>query len=299
MDSIFNRFNLFRFDGGAAGAAGAAAGGQAGTNGTPGSSQLGNSGAAAGGQGSDPVAGDQGKTPEQREQEFQALIKGEYKDIYTKQTQEMINRRFKETRGLQEQLEAHRPLLDLLSSRYGITDGDVSKLQAAVEADESMWAEAAEEAGMTVEQYKRLQKAELENQRFRQQQRESLQNQLAQKQLSAWNQQAEELSREYEGFDLANEIKNPAFQAMLKAGVPMRNAYESIHMEDIKNGIISRTQKQTEKNVTDNIRAKGSRPSEVGGTPAMTISTDVSKLTKAQRAELARRAERGEIIKFS
>lgn len=297
MDSI-ERFNLFRFDGGAAGAAGAA-GGQAGTNGTPGSSQLGNSGEAAGGQGSDPVAGDQGKTPEQREQEFQALIKGEYKDIYTKQTQEMINRRFKETRGLQEQLEAHRPLLDLLSSRYGITDGDVSKLQAAVEADESMWAEAAEEAGMTVEQYKRLQKAELENQRFRQQQRESLQNQLAQKQLSAWNQQAEELSREYEGFDLANEIKNPAFQAMLKAGVPMRNAYESIHMEDIKNGIISRTQKQTEKNVTDNIRAKGSRPSEVGGTPAMTISTDVSKLTKAQRAELARRAERGEIIKFS
>lgn len=298
MDSIFERFDLFRFDGGAAGAAGAA-GAQAGTNGTPGNSQPGTTGEAAeGGREGDPAAGDQGKTPEQREKEFQALIKGEYKDIYTKHTQDMINRRFKETKGLQEQLESHRPLLDMLSSRYGIDDGDVAKIQAAVESDRSMWEEAAEEAGMTVEQYKRLQMAESENRRLKEAQRVNLQQQLAQKQLAAWNSQAEELSKEYEGFDLGVEIKNPAFRAMLKAGVSIKNAYEAVHMDEIKSGIISRTKQQTEKQVTDNIRAKGSRPSEVGGNPAMTISTDVSKMTKAQREELAKRAMRGEIIEL-
>ena len=57
--------------------------------------------------------------------------------------------------------------------------------------------------------------------------------------------------------------------------------------------------KDTEKRVTDNIRANGLRPNENGGSSATaTSSFDVTKLTAAQRRDLANRAMQGERIQF-
>ena len=264
---------LDRFDGGEGG-------GMAGSNASsPGGGQPGTSGGAPVGQESAPAAGEQAeRTPEQRAADFRALISGEYKDEYTKETQSLINRRFRETKGLQEQLSAHQGLIDLLSSRYGVEDGDVSKLQAAIEADDALWQEKAEEAGMDLATYKRVQQMEAENRRLR-------------------AEQQRELKGLYPTFDLRGEMSNPAFVAMLRAGAPMRNVFEAVHMDEIKRGLIQAVQKDTQKAVTDHIRARGARPSEGGGGSAgVSVSEDVHKLTRQQREELARRAERGETI---
>ena len=59
------------------------------------------------------------------------------------------------------------------------------------------------------------------------------------------------------------------------------------------------TTQRTTKEVTDNIKAKGMRPTEVGGSQAgVPLSVDLKNSTKAQRDEWARRAERGETITF-
>ena len=52
--------------------------------------------------------------------------------------------------------------------------------------------------------------------------------------------------------------------------------------------------------VTDNIRAKGSRPLENGTSQqgAFIVKNDVNALTKEDRAEIARRVRRGEVISF-
>lgn len=287
--------DLHRFDGGEGGA-------PAGDNGAPGSGRPGNTGGDQGGSpdGTAPDAGgQQQKTGEQLKQEFSDLIKGEYKDQFTSEVQSIINRRFKETKGLQEQLSAQQPVLDKLMARYNIQGGDMSALSQAIDSDRSLWEQAAEDAGMTVEQYRRIQNMELENMRLKRAQQENIARQMAQRQVDTWQQQAQEIKAEYEDFDLEAELRNPVFKAMLKAGAPMKNAYEALHMGDIKAGVARKAGEAREKQVTDNIRARGQRPTEGGSSGAgITYSSDPSKLTARERDELARRAERGERITF-
>ena len=102
-------------------------------------------------------------TLEEKRRAYRALVEGEYKDFYTEDTQRIIDRRFRETRDLEQQAARVQPVLDMLMQRYKIPDGDLSKLTKAVENDDAYWSQAAEEAGMNVEQYKQFQKLQREN----------------------------------------------------------------------------------------------------------------------------------------
>ena len=328
------------FDGGAAAGgdgAGAAApasqngdGAKGGSQAAPGSTRRGKSGefqnvlfgkqsapAAAGegggqeGQQQSSVAGsDKDKQPgvtttsdtlEARRKAFQDLVNSEeYKDIYTEETQRIINRRFRETQNLEQQVARNQPLIDMLMQRYKISDGDIGKLTAAIENDDAYWSEAAEEAGMSVEQYKQFQKLQRENAALMRDQQQRRSQQAAQQQLQKWYGEAEQVKGVYPSFDLNAEVKNRQFISMLKSGVPMQHAYEVVHLDDIKAGVAKMQAKATERQVVDGIRAKGARPQENGTTSqsAFTVKDDVSKLTKAERAEIARRVARGETIKF-
>lgn len=326
------------FDGGAAagtGNAGAAAPGEGGASGAqgdtqgtvPASTRRGKSGEfqnvifgkqakpAAAGEGGDPegqqpssVAGSDNQagvsttsdTLEGKRKAFQDLVNGEYKDIYTEETQRIIDRRFRETRNLEQQVGQYQPVIDMLMQRYKIGDGDMGKLSQAIENDNAYWSEAAEEAGMSVEQYKQFQKLQRENEALLRQQRQRQNDQRAQQQLQRWYGEAEQVKGVYPSFDLNAEVKNPQFLSMLRAGVPVQHAYEVVHMAEIKAGVAAMQAKATEKQVVDGIRAKGARPQENGTTSqsAFTIKDDVSKLSKKERAEIARRVARGEHIQF-
>ncbi len=254
-----------------------------------------------------PAAGEQGKEPgvvttsstaEDRQRAYRDLINGEYKDLYTKDTQRIIDRRFRETKQLEQRLGEYQPVIDLLRQRYGAED--VGELAKALENDDRYWSEVAEEAGMSVEQYKKFQKLQRENADLLRQQRARQGQARADAQMRQWYAEAEQVRAAYPGFDLRTEAQNPNFLAMLRAGVPVLHAYEVAHMDDIKAGIAAEQAKTTEKKVVDGIRAKGVRPPENGTVPqsGFTVRDDVSKLTKKDRAEIARRAARGERITF-
>ena len=239
-------------------------------------------------------------TLEEKRRAYRALVEGEYKDFYTEDTQRIIDRRFRETRDLEQQAARVQPVLDMLMQRYKIPDGDLSKLTKAVENDDAYWSQAAEEAGMNVEQYKQFQKLQRENAALLQAQRQRQSQQAAQQQLQKWYAEGEQLKADYPDFDLGTEARNPQFLSMLKSGVPVKLAYEVLHMDGIKAGVAQAAAQRTAKQVVDGIRAKGARPPE-NGTAAQsgfTVKDDVSKLTKKDRAEIARRAARGERITF-
>lgn len=240
------------------------------------------------------------KTLEERKKAFRDLINGEYKDLYTEETQRIINRRFSDAKTKEAQLEKQQPLMNLLMDRYGITDGDVDKLQRAVENDDVLWDEAAADAGLSVEQYKAMQKLERENAQFRQRQEEAQRQEAVQRQISAWEQEGQQVKARYPGFDLMTETQNPRFMQMLRSGVPMQTAYEAAHMDEIMTEARQQTAASTEKKVVDSVRARGSRPKENGTSSqsAFTVKDDVSKLSRKDRAEIARRAARGERISF-
>ena len=244
---------------------------------------------AAGGQnqGEDPAAA------------FSRLIKGEFKDQFAAEVQNIINRRFKETKGLRERLAAQQGVLDKLLSRYHIQGGDLAALDRAIESDSALWAGPAAQAGMSVEQYRQFQNTRLENQRLRAERQATAAREEVRRQAAAWAREARALKERYGDFDLLAELQSPAFQAMLRSGTPMQNAYEALHLSDIKAGVARKAGQAREKQVTDHIRARGGRPAEGASSGAgVTWSADPGGLTPQQRDELARRAERGERISF-
>ena len=242
----------------------------------------------------------QTKSLEERRKAFNDLVNGEYKDLYTEATQGIINRRFKETKDLEAQVKNAAPILETLMQHYNIADGDMTKLLNAVESDDTYWRDAAYDAGMDVEQYKRFQKLERENKAFAEAERQRRGQQQADAQIQKWYSEAEALSQQYPDFDLNSEVKNPQFLSMLRAGLPVEHAYKVIHMDEIMQNTASQAAASAEKKVVDNIRAKGKRPAENGtaNQSAFTVKDDVSKLTKGEREEIAKRVARGEKISF-
>ena len=266
--------------------------------------------AAAGGQQANPPdAGEESKkqgvettsdTLEDKRKAFRALVDGEYKDQYTEDTQRIIDRRFRETKNLETQLSQQKPILDMLMQRYKIADGDLGKLTQAIENDNAYWSQAAEEAGMSVEQYKQFQKLQRENAQLLQAKRRSQNQQAAEKQLQKWYQEAEAMKADYPDFDLGRESQDPQFLSMLRSGVPVKLAYEVMHMDEIKSTVAQTTAQQTEKQVVEGIRAKGARPAENGTSSqsGFVVKDDPAKWTKKDRAEIVRRVQRGEQIKL-
>ena len=244
------------------------------------------------------AATDAGSQTEDRQKAYRELIEGEYKDLYTQDVQRLVNRRFAETKGLQEQLEQYQPVMDMLMQRYNVSD--VKKLGEAIESDNAYWEAAAERAGMDVEQYKRFSRLQTENAKLLREQRRTQTEQRAQRQLAKWNEEAAEVKKVYPSFDLERESANPQFLGLLRSNVNMRSAYEVIHMDEIKAAVSEMQARATEKKVVEGIRAKGMRPSEAGASSssAFTSAKDVHKLTKKERADIAKRAARGEKITF-
>lgn len=237
-------------------------------------------------------------TLEERKKAFEDLINGEYKDLFTERTQAIIDRRFRETKNLESQVNEAKPILDILMSKYKIADGDISKLAKAIETDDTYWEEAAEEAGLSVEQYRLVQQLERENAELRRMQRQAEGQRNMDNQLNEWYRQGEELKKIYPEFDFKKECQNKEFLGLLKANIPVKHAYETLHLSELITGAASVAAQQAEQRTVSNIRSRASRPAENGTSSrsTATIKSDVSSFTRADREEIARRVARGERI---
>ena len=241
--------------------------------------------------------------------EFLDLVNGKYKDVYTQETQRIINRRFGEEKAKDQKIADAQPIIDALMRHYGVADGDMAKLRAAFDGDEALgtvlYEQEAESMGMSVEQYRKYLQMQQENEQLKRQEEDRQRAQKADETYNDWIRQASELvgtadaPGDYPDFDLRREVaENPRFIAMLRAGVPVRDAYEVSHLGDIQARNAAKAAAEMEKRVMDNVRAKGMRPNENGtnSQPGVIVKNDPSKFTKADRAEIARRVRRGERI---
>lgn len=130
--------------------------------------------------------------------------------------------------------------------------------------------------------------------------------------------EARSLQAIYPDFDLTAEMEHPVLGALLRGeGTPtLRQLYEAVHMEDITEGriatavesavavavaeAVSRAVRETEERLLGHIRARGQRPDENGLRAATGIRMHpaAGRLTRRERAMLAKRAENGETIQL-
>ena len=250
--------------------------------------------------------------PEARRKAYRELMDGEYKDLYQEEMQNIVRQRFKETKSLRETNEKQKAIVDILAQKYGVPDGDVSKIRDALEKDDDLWTEMAADAGFDdVSKYRDYVKLQNETKALRQAEAQRLEaanraqkvaqeRRYVQEQMTKWENEGKALKEKYPNFDIAADLQDKSFVGMLRVGVPMEVAYHAKHHSEIVTSAVNTAREQTEKNVVNNIRARGSRPQENGtqSQSSFTVRDDPHNLTKAERAEIARRVARGEIIKF-
>ena len=112
--------------------------------------------------------------------------------------------------------------------------------------------------------------------------------------------QAEEAKRLYPNLNFEAEAQNPQFRQLLLSGIDVGSAYLVCHKDEIIPAAMQYTAKQVEQKLTNKVIANGARPSENGNSSqgASVVKSDVSQLSKAERAEIIRRVQRGEKIRF-
>lgn len=233
---------------------------------------------------------------------FDELIKGEYKKDFDAKVQDILGKRFKSAKASEEKLAKLAPMLEQLAGRYGVAVGndgsvDVDALGKALDADDTWMEQQAAERGMSLETYKTINKLETEAKRRERQDAAALEEQQRRAAFDKLVAQAEQARSIYPGFNLEQEINNPAFMRLTSVGVDAKTAYEVIHKDEILAGGMQYAAQTAAQRVADAVQAGQRRPSEngLGGSaPAKTRITDPTKLTKAQRAEIRRRVARGD-----
>ena len=238
-------------------------------------------------------------TPD-RKAKFEELIKGEYKDLYDAKMQDTIQKRLKGHKDNETKLNALAPILEQMASKYGVDANDIEALAKAVDEDDSYYEQEAMDKGMTVKQLKEIKKMERENAALKAQMEEAQRQENGKKLYSQWMAQADETKKVYPSFDLQAEMQNQKFVDLLRSNIDVRTAYEVTHKDEIIAGAMQFTAKTVEQKVANKIAANGARPIENGmsSQSSSLVKSDVSQLSKADRAEIIRRVQRGEKIKF-
>ena len=238
---------------------------------------------------------------EDRNAKFEELIKGEYKDLYDARVQDTVQKRLKGSKETVEKYEALAPTLEMLAKKYGVDASDIKALNKAIEDDDSYYEEEALEKGMSVQQLKEFRKIEKENAELKRMQEEQAREENAKQLYGKWMNEAEATKKVYSNFDLHTEMKNPQFLNLLRSNIDVKTAFEVIHKDELIPAAMQYTAQQVAQKQANNIIANGARPTENGisSQGATLTKSDVSTLTKADRAEVNRRVLGGARISFS
>ena len=235
-----------------------------------------------------------------RNAEFEALIKGEYKDLYDARVQDTIQKRLKGTKETVDKYNALAPTLEMMAKKYGVDANDIEALNKAIEEDDSYYEEEALEKGLSVQQLKEIRKMERENAHLKAQMEEQQRQENGKKLYSQWMQQADATKQVYPSFDIRAEMENPKFVDLLRSNIDVRTAYEVLHKDEIIPAAMQFTAKAVESKIAKKIAANGARPSENGmsSQSASLTKSDVSQLSNKDIDEVYRRVARGERVTF-
>lgn len=245
-----------------------------------------------------------GQDDAQRRADFEKYIT-ENKDLYDERVQGLIRNRLRDHEQLEKRATEYGELADVLAAKYGVESADANAIMKAIEEDRGFYQDAAERAGMTVEQYRENQRIMRENAQLRREMQQVHSEQQRHEALTALQQQEAGMKQFYPNFSLDAEAQLPTWgrfrDLMTKNMLPMREAYELIHRDDIIGGAVQYAYTQTQQKVVNDIRTRAARPSENGigqSAPAAQPRIDPAKLSREERRAINERVMNGERVSF-
>ena len=235
------------------------------------------------------------------EEKWEALKKGEYKEMYGRDVQNAIRDRFKNQSDAQQKLDGMQPMLQALMKKAGAES--VEELQELILNDDSLYEDEAEARGMTVEQYKHMKELEDEHARNEAEKQQREQHQMLQNHVATVRQQAEELKQMFPGFDLDKEMTNPDFVRMTMPGqLSVKQAYMALHGDELIPQLMTYGMDRAKEQIGQTIQAQRQRPAEGAmsgkSQQAAEPKIDPAKLTRKEREMYKKLARQGYYVSF-
>lgn len=228
------------------------------------------------------------------DEEFDNLIKGDYKKQYDERVHKNIAGKVAQINKLKAQNDSYTPLIRELSMKYNITDGNVDSILSAIKNDKKSYEEEAYEKNMSVDELIHLKQIEAENREFKRQAEEAQNKALMTEQINKWIEDARLFSEINPAFDFKAESQNSQFMGLLQAGIDVKTAYNVIHLNDI----VASAGQVKEKETIDRIKSRNSRPDELtkGLTSKVTVKNDVNSFTDEDFERIKQLAAQGKRI---
>lgn len=243
------------------------------------------------------------------EEDFDALIKGRYKDAFQAKVDTIINKRFKNAKANEEKVKANeetmtmlQPLFKAMASKYGVKADDIKAIVEAANNDNSNFEEEAYKNGYgDTAEYRRAMERDEELNRLREAERARTeaaeQDRQRRELLERWNTESEELKKEVEGFDFRSEWNgSDRFRYLVNSGFNVKDAYMAVHAAEYAQAAAEKAKKD----ILNEVRANKSRPTESNVNPnaSVRVKKSVKDMSLADTDRIIEEAKRGRKITF-
>lgn len=217
------------------------------------------------------------KSDPSRERRFRALIQGEFRPEFNREVAIAVRRALRQARAKQQGA----------SDETGKTALPVRLAAGDRPTGEGMRQAVDPARAMTDP----VRPGEQPDERVRQ----TVHDALVRAQYKVWQAQEAEAKRRYPAMSLERELQNPDFVRLLtdpKRPMTVCRAYEAVHLDDIQADIAREAAVRT----AVRMAALSRRPRESGAAPQAGLPMHYGASDPKSRAEIARRALRGERI---
>ena len=235
------------------------------------------------------------KTAEERWNEAK---KGEFAEFYGRDVQAAVQDRFKNQADNQAALKTLEPMLEILRERAGVKTND--ELISYVMDDDSLYEEAASEAGMTVPAYKEFMQIKQERDEAKAREQESIEQQMLFNHYQNLCQQAEEFRKIMPEFNLDRTLQeDPKFLQLTspEVGLDVQTAFFALHKDEIMPQAMVAGMERAKQQMGQTIQAQHKRPAEGAmksrGQQAADFKVDPRNLTPTERKKVYDLIHRG------
>lgn len=200
----------------------------------------------------------------------------------------IIKDRLKNSKQAEAKLEAFKPALERLATKYGVDATNVEAIAESVLNDDEQYEQEALEQGLPVETVKELDRLKRESEELKAQREQAAMEQQTRARFADLQAQIPNMQQTYPGFDMETEMQNPKFAMLLHPMMDytLEEAYLAVHAKDMLMQSMDYATKRGALNVSRSIQAGARRPSENGlsGTaPSQAAPPNLSRMSDADK----------------
>ena len=212
---------------------------------------------------------DEPKATTENELSYADLIKSDkYKEDHKAYMDKTIGDRLKKYKGIEETLEKHKGLLEVVAGKYGVSLDDENyfeTLKEKIDADDSYYEDYAMKHDISTEEARRIVTMERKVARYDAEQESKQKQEAMRQQIAILRQNAEKTKSQFPQFDLDAEMQNEQFRKLCAVNNgDTTAAYMACHWNEILPATVQVASQRIQNQTAQAVAANKARPVENG-----------------------------------